>query len=81
MSIYEYDQEKHIRLERKAAREEGLEEEREKSKRLAVKMLHDLGIEKETAVLQMMEKYGMERQEAVEFVEQYWTEDIVFGEE
>ncbi len=81
MSIYEYDQEKHIRLERKAAREEGMEEEREKSKRLAVKMLHDLGIEKETAVLQMMEKYGMERQEAVEFVEQYWTEDIVFGEE
>lgn len=75
MSIYEYDQEKHIRLERKAAREEGMEEEREKSKRLAVKMLHDLGIEKETAVLQMMEKYGMERQEAVEFVEQYWTEN------
>lgn len=86
MSIYEYDQEKHIRQEREAAREDGLEEGRkegrkegreegrEEGKKLAVEMLCELGVAKETAVLQLIERYGMEQEEAAGFVARYWKE-------
>ena len=62
MSIFEYDQEKHIQQERDASREEGRQEERIK----AIENMISLGLTKE----KILTKYSEEEYEEAEKAEQ-----------
>ena len=71
VTIFEYDEEKHMQQ----IREEGREEEREKQKKEAIRILiqtcKELGISKEDTQKKVMEKYSLTQEDIQEYMEEY----------
>lgn len=69
MSIYEYDEERHMRQTREEGYEEGFDEG-ELSGRL--KAYREMAISKEDAAKKIMKAYSFSRERAEEMLEKYW---------
>ena len=73
MSIYEYDQEKHLRQEREASwekgREVGKEEGREEGIKNLVMVLRDLGISEEIIKGKLREKYVLTEEQMKKYLQ------------
>ncbi len=86
MSIYEYDEEKELKMIREDEREIGREEERKNTEaalkkaeeadentiKTAVSLCKDFGSSKEDAVKKLMEKCNLSRKVAEEKIKLYW---------
>ena len=76
MSIYEYDEAKHIQLERKEAREEGQQEGRQEERQNSIKNLietcQDLNASEDDTVQRIMQKYTLSKNDAKKYITQYW---------
>ena len=72
MSIYEYDEAKHIQLERKEAREEGQQEERQNSIKNLIETCQDLNASEDDTVQRNMQKYTLSKNDAKKYITQYW---------
>lgn len=72
MSIYEYDEAKHIQLERKEAREEGQQEERQNSIKNLIEVCQDLNASEDDTVHRIMQKYTLSKNDAKKYITQYW---------
>ena len=71
VSIYEYDEERHMRQ----TREEGWEEGRMSAIKKAVQICKDLGVDREHAVLQLAQKYELTQRKAEELVDECWKRE------
>lgn len=69
MSIYEYDEEKHIRMEREDAREEGIEIGEIRG---TIRTHLKLNSTPEAAKEDIMEQYALSDSTAQSYIEQYW---------
>lgn len=77
MSIYEYDEEREMKLIRADEREMGREEERKEKEnaiKAVVSLCKEFGNTKEQTIDKLMEKCNLSRENAVEKVENYWDE-------
>lgn len=76
MSIYEYDEAKHIELERKEAMEEGRQAGLAEGRLLGIKNLietsKELQSSKEDTIKRVSRKYSLPEDEALEYVTRYW---------
>ena len=72
MSIYEYDEAKHIQLERKEAREEGQQEERQNSIKNLIEVCQDLNASEDDTIQRIMQKYSLSKNDAKKYITQYW---------
>ena len=76
MSIYEYDEAKHIQLERKESREEGQQEGRQEERQNSIKNLietcQDLNASEDDTVQRIMQKYTLSKNDAKKYITQYW---------
>ena len=88
MSIYEYDEEKHMRQEReenfqkglqKGLKEglqkglhKGIQEERQQGISKLINTCRKLGVEREKVILQLTEEYSLSREETELYMERYW---------
>lgn len=72
MSIYEYDEAKHIQLERKESREEGQQEERQNSIKNLIEVCQDLNASEDDTVHRIMQKYTLSKNDAKKYITQYW---------
>lgn len=68
MSIYEYDEAKHIQLERKEAREE----ERQNSIKNLIEVCQDLNASEDDTIQRIMQKYSLSKNDAKKYITQYW---------
>lgn len=68
MSIYEYDEERHMRQ----TKEEGREEGREEGIQVLIQTCRELGISREVTSKKLMEKFSFSGQEAEEKMGKYW---------
>ena len=71
MSIYEYDEAKHIQLERKESREEGQQEERQNSIKNLIETCQDLNASEDDTVQRIMQKYTLSKNDAKKYITQY----------
>ena len=82
VSIYEYDEEKHMRQEREESYQDGvndgiksgIEQGIQEGIRASVKITQDLGASKEKSIEVLMQRFGLEQKEAAGYVEEYWEE-------
>lgn len=78
MSIYEYDEAKHIQLERKEAREEGLlagrKEEQQRGIQNIIEISQELNSSQEDTIQRLSQKYSLSEDEAKDYVARYWKE-------
>ena len=77
MSIYEYDEEREMKLIRADEREMGREEERKEKEnaiKAVVSLCKEFGNTKEQTIDKLMEKCNLSRENAEEKVESYWDE-------
>lgn len=88
MSIYEYDEAKHIQLERKEAREEGWQaglaegrqtglaegqkKERQNSIKNLIEACQELNASMDDTIQRISQKYSLSESEAYDYVTQYW---------
>ena len=72
MSIYEYDEAKHIQLERKESREEGQQEERQNSIKNLIEVCQDLNASEDDTVHRIMQIYTLSKNDAKKYITQYW---------
>lgn len=76
MSIFEYDEERHIKSEREIWRKEGREEGLEEGVRAGVQALIEMGIKmdcpKQDILECMVEKMRLSQEKAGEYIERYW---------
>lgn len=80
MSIYEYDEAKHIQLERKEAREEGRQtglaegqkKERQNSIKNLIEACQELNASMDDTIQRISQKYSLSESEAYDYVTQYW---------
>ena len=76
MSIYEYDEEKHMRQEREENFQKGFQEGRKDGIQEGISKLintcRELGIEQEKVISQLVKRYSLSIEEAEQYVEQYW---------
>lgn len=72
VSIYEYDEERHMRQTREEGYEEGYEESQENGIRVLIESCKEFGVDKEDAMRQIMKKYSVSEQVAREYLEKYW---------
>ena len=76
MSIFEYDEERHIKSEREIWRKEGREEGLEEGVRAGVQALIEMGIKmdcpKQDVLEYMVEKMRLSQEKAGEYIERYW---------
>ena len=87
MSIYEYDEEKHIKAERQEhyerGKQDGLEEgrrvghceEMKKSLSILTQTCQELGLSREESKIKLQEKYDLSPEEAESIVARYWEQD------
>ena len=87
MSIYEYDEEKHIKAERQEhyerGKQDGLEEGRQvghceemkKSLSILTQTCQELGLSREESKIKLQEKYDLSPEEAESIVARYWEQD------
>lgn len=69
MSIYEYDEERHMRQ----TREEGRREEREKGIKALIEVCREFGASKEETIRKLTKKYPVQEIQAEEYVTKYWN--------
>lgn len=78
MSIYEYDEAKHIQMERKEAREEGLlagrKEEQQRGIQNIIEISQELNSSQEDTIQRLSQKYSLSEDEAKDYVAQYWKD-------
>lgn len=72
VSIFEYDEEKHMRSEREAGIELGIEQGIEQGIRALVMMSRELGGTKQETVEHLVEKLEISQEKAEESIEKYW---------
>ena len=72
MSIYEYDEAKHIQLERKESREEGQQEERQNSIKNLIETCQDLNASEDDTIQRIMQKYSLSKNDEIKYITQYW---------
>jgi len=84
VSVYEYDAEKHIRMEREEAleegreegrkegRKEGLEEGLERGAKALIKMCREYSCTREEACSRLMQEFSISSEEAEKYLEKYW---------
>lgn len=72
MSIYEYDEAKHIQLERNEAREEGRQEGRQEGIKALIEACQEFNASKEDTIQKILQKYALPTNDAQEYVTQYW---------
>lgn len=70
MSIYEYDEERHMRQTREEGREEGLEQ----GIRALIEACHEFGHSKDMVLPKLIEKFQLSQQAAQEYMQAYWKE-------
>lgn len=70
MSIYEYDEERHMRQTREEGREEGLEQ----GIRALIEACHEFGLSKDMVFPKLIEKFQLSQQAAQEYMQAYWKE-------
>lgn len=75
VSIYEYDEEKAMRLMREEAEEIGWEKGREEAFKMIISLCIEYGESREMARNRLVEKCGLSQEEAEERVSRYWQED------
>lgn len=72
MGLYEYDEEKHIRMEREDAREEGQRKERETSIINIIKTSQELGSSIDDTAQRLKKMYALTECEVKTYIQQYW---------
>ena len=72
VSIYEYDEERHMRQTREAGFEEGVAQEQENGIRILIESCRELGAEKNIALHKIVMKYAVSEEAAEKYLEQYW---------
>lgn len=83
MSIYEYDEERELRLIRRDEREIGRQEERQNSERMLeeeqvhtvqsiISLCKEFGAGKEKAVEKLIDRYHLSKEQAEEKIDLYW---------
>ena len=70
VSIYEYDEEKHMRQEREDSYQDGVKD----GIKASVKITQDLGASKEKSIEVLMQRFGLKQTEAAGYVAEYWEE-------
>ena len=82
VSIYEYDEEKHMRQTREEGYEEGIEagknvgiaQEQENGIRILIETYMEFGVGKEIIADKVRSKYSISEEKATEYLEKYWRE-------
>ena len=68
VSIYEYDEQQHMKF----VREEGWEEGRNEGIKAVIETMTEFGVEKEAVIAKIAEKFNMSLEEAKMLTEEYW---------
>ena len=76
MSIYEYDEEKHIKAERQEHYERGRLEEMKRGLSILTQTCLELGLSQEETMAKLREKYDLSPEEAENAIVRYWKQDI-----
>ena len=71
MSIYEYDEERQRIWDREEGKEIG-KEEGEKLKYASAKIMYDLSVPKDEAVMKLMDAFDLSKEEVQSTIEKYW---------
>lgn len=69
VSIYEYDEEKHMRQEREASREEGI--------KVSIEICQEFGMTYKDTVTKLIEKFSLVPEKVEEYMAEYWKEEKV----
>lgn len=74
VSIYEYDEEKHMRQTREEGYEEGIAQEQENGIRILMEEYAELEVAKDSVIERIRSKYSISEEKATEYLEKYWKE-------
>lgn len=74
VSIYEYDEEKHMRQEREENWRDGNEAGKQEGIKAFVEICKEFGIDRTETLSKLIDKFSVTAEKAEEYMEEYWTE-------